>query len=196
MTAALSLPVWQDLSAAERRDIIKPLWLAGLSATQICGHFHGFVTRNAVIGVIHRSRKAWGLRPARPSKPAVRRTNPVKRRVPNSPHIDSPVKRKPAMPDNPPDDMPDLDAGETPDSVRDMIDNLRPPIAGTTPISIMDLPHRVGIRCRFLVVGGYCGVPSGDHMYCRTHHRIAYTGLRGVQAKAIMAIEEKQEAGH
>lgn len=50
----------------------------------------------------------------------------------------------------------------------------REPLPGVEPISILDLPNRPGIRCRFPVVGGYCGADCGEHTYCQEHRAIAY----------------------
>lgn len=54
------------------------------------------------------------------------------------------------------------------------IDNERPPIPGTTPISILDLPNRGFGICRFPAVGGYCGLGCGEDVYCETHHGYAH----------------------
>lgn len=42
------------------------------------------------------------------------------------------------------------------------------------PISLMDLPDRPGVLCRWPVTGGYCGLPSGDRTYCSDHHKMAF----------------------
>jgi GcrA cell cycle regulator len=61
---------WTD----ERVDLLKRLWSEGLSASQIAGELGG-VTRNAVIGKVHRlglsgRAKAPSQQAARPKKPA------------------------------------------------------------------------------------------------------------------------------
>jgi GcrA cell cycle regulator len=63
---------WTD----ERVELLKKLWSEGLSASQIAGELGG-VTRNAVIGKVHRlglSGRAKAPQPqaARPKKPATR----------------------------------------------------------------------------------------------------------------------------
>ena len=50
------------------------------------------------------------------------------------------------------------------------------PLPGTTPISLMDLPDRRFVVCRWPVTGGYCGQPSGARTYCEHHHARAYRG--------------------
>ena len=58
---------WND----ERNDVLKALWKDGLSASQIAGKLGG-VSRNAVIGKIHRLGLEGRAKPAAP-----RRTNPL-----------------------------------------------------------------------------------------------------------------------
>src|SRR5436190_425337 len=64
----------------ERVELLKKLWLEGLSASQIAGVLGEGVTRNAVIGKVHRLKLSGRAKPAssapraRPaSRPAVRR---------------------------------------------------------------------------------------------------------------------------
>jgi GcrA cell cycle regulator len=66
---------WTD----ERVETLKKLWLDGLSASQIAKHLGG-VTRNAVIGKVHRlglSGRATPSQPARPTFKAPRPPRPV-----------------------------------------------------------------------------------------------------------------------
>ena len=70
---------WTD----ERVELLKKLWGDGLSASQIAGELGG-VTRNAVIGKVHRlglSGRAKAPQPAaqRPKKPSVRASQPQSR---------------------------------------------------------------------------------------------------------------------
>jgi GcrA cell cycle regulator len=69
---------WTD----ERVVVLKKLWLDGLSASQIAKQLGGGVTRNAVIGKVHRlglsgraapsqPQRPAAFKPARPSRPAV-----------------------------------------------------------------------------------------------------------------------------
>src|SRR5438552_11693399 len=76
---------WTD----ERVETLKKLWLDGLSASQIAKHLGG-VTRNAVIGKVHRlglSGRATPSKPARtifkaprPARPAVATAQPAQPR--------------------------------------------------------------------------------------------------------------------
>ncbi len=69
---------WTD----ERVELLKKLWSEGLSASQIAGELGG-VTRNAVIGKVHRlglSGRAKAPQPQaqRPKKPLARPSTPVR----------------------------------------------------------------------------------------------------------------------
>ncbi|MGZ8408152.1 MAG: GcrA family cell cycle regulator, partial [Caulobacteraceae bacterium] len=66
---------WTD----DRVETLKKLWLEGLSASQIAKHLGG-VTRNAVIGKVHRlglSGRAAPSQPARPVFKAPRAPRPI-----------------------------------------------------------------------------------------------------------------------
>lgn len=51
---------WTD----ERVDVLKKLWMEGLSASQIAGELGQGVTRNAVIGKVHRLKLSGRAKPA------------------------------------------------------------------------------------------------------------------------------------
>ena len=55
---------WTD----ERVEVLKRLWLDGLSASQIAKQ-RGGVTRNAVIGKVHRLGLSGRAAPSHPSRP-------------------------------------------------------------------------------------------------------------------------------
>ncbi len=62
---------WTD----DRVEVLKKLWLDGLSASQIAKQLGGGVTRNAVIGKVHRlglSGRAAPSQPVRTARPAPR----------------------------------------------------------------------------------------------------------------------------
>lgn len=157
---------WRSLSAEEKIALVKPLYEAGNSCGQIADMFMG-VTRNMIIGCIHRSNAIK----KRPRKPPVKK--PI---VPPAPKPKPAVARKPlpAQPGTPPiiQVLPEPDMPS--ERVWHMINNNRPPLAGIAPTALIDLPTREGVVCRFPVVGGYCGAASGDAMYCKTHHAIMY----------------------
>src|SRR5512147_1928279 len=62
---------WTD----ERVELLKKLWQDGLSASQIAKQLGG-VTRNAVIGKVHRLGLAGRATPSRPAKRPVRASRP------------------------------------------------------------------------------------------------------------------------
>jgi len=64
---------WTD----ERVETLKKLWLEGLSASQIAKQLGG-VTRNAVIGKVHRLGLSGRATPSQPSRPAFRTARPVR----------------------------------------------------------------------------------------------------------------------
>ncbi len=68
----------------ERVELLKKLWLEGFSASQIAAELGEGVTRNAVIGKVHRLKLSARAKPAT-SAPARRATpRPAPRRVPTS----------------------------------------------------------------------------------------------------------------
>ena len=68
---------WTD----ERVELLKKLWMEGLSASQIAGVLGEGVTRNAVIGKVHRLKLSGRAKPAN-STPRVRSTpRPAGRRL-------------------------------------------------------------------------------------------------------------------
>ena len=77
---------WTD----ERVELLKKLWTDGLSASQIAAEL-GNVTRNAVIGKVHR----LGLSGrAKDAKPAARPQRPVPARPPARPALRLPSRRR------------------------------------------------------------------------------------------------------
>jgi GcrA cell cycle regulator len=63
---------WTD----ERIETLKKLWLDGLSASQIAKQLGG-VTRNAVIGKVHRLGLSGRAAPSQPARPAYKPPRPV-----------------------------------------------------------------------------------------------------------------------
>jgi GcrA cell cycle regulator len=62
---------WTD----ERVELLKKLWLDGLSASQIAKQLGG-VTRNAVIGKVHRLGLSGRAAPSQPARPAFKAPRP------------------------------------------------------------------------------------------------------------------------
>ena len=87
---------WTD----ERVELLKKLWQDGLSASQIAKQLGG-VTRNAVIGKVHRlglSGRAAPSKPARTTFKAPRPARPVTAAPVAPRRIAEPVAHAPAMP--------------------------------------------------------------------------------------------------
>ncbi len=80
---------WTD----DRVEMLKKLWAEGLSASQIAGKMGG-VTRNAVIGKVHRLGLSGRATPAKPS----RGTAPEQRRT-EQPAASASAKAKPIAPE-------------------------------------------------------------------------------------------------
>src|SRR5437868_4396578 len=70
---------WTD----ERVELLKKLWLEGLSASQIAGVLGEGVTRNAVIGKVHRLKLSGRAKPASSTPRARPAPRPSVRRVPS-----------------------------------------------------------------------------------------------------------------
>src|SRR5438552_14769579 len=64
---------WTD----ERVELLKKLWQDGLSASQIAKQLGG-VTRNAVIGKVHRLGLSGRAAPSKPARPAFKAPRPAR----------------------------------------------------------------------------------------------------------------------
>src|SRR5215472_15870446 len=92
---------WTD----ERVEVLKKLWLEGLSASQIAKQLGG-VTRNAVIGKVHRLGLSGRAAPSQPSRPVYR---PQRPRVAQAPVAPAPRRvAEPVIRAQVPAPMPDL----------------------------------------------------------------------------------------
>ena len=138
----------------ERVATLRKLWAEGLSASQIAKQLGG-VTRNAVIGKVHRLGLAGRATPSRPAKRPVR---PARPRVigPTAPRL------RPAM-TAPSVVIPDLEPVRLEDgqtaSVLTLNENMcKFPIGDPTDVNF-----------------AFCGRGSwGGHPYCQDHARLAY----------------------
>jgi GcrA cell cycle regulator len=93
---------WTD----ERVTVLKKLWLEGLSASQIAKQLGG-VTRNAVIGKVHRLGLSGRAAPSQPSRPAYRPQRP-RPAAPVQVSAPAPRRAEPVMRAQVPAPMPDL----------------------------------------------------------------------------------------
>ncbi|MFN3859533.1 MAG: GcrA family cell cycle regulator [Caulobacter sp.] len=91
---------WTD----ERVEVLKKLWLDGLSASQIAKQLGG-VTRNAVIGKVHRLGLSGRAAPSQPTRPvfkAPRPTRPAAAAPPAPRRVAEPVSQPAAVAVSPP----------------------------------------------------------------------------------------------
>jgi hypothetical protein len=87
------MPFYADWTS-ERKELVRRLWERGFTATQIAGRLDIEVTRNAVIGLVHRNRWGHGMLPKdKPRKPSPRKhaTRPLPRQIPVPPEPRQPV---------------------------------------------------------------------------------------------------------
>jgi len=84
----------------DRVTVLKKLWLEGLSASQIAKQLGG-VTRNAVIGKVHRLGLSGRATPSQPSRPVFRPTRP-RPQVQAAPRRAVEAAPRPATPPPPP----------------------------------------------------------------------------------------------
>ncbi len=144
---------WTD----ERVALLRKLWTEGLSASQIAKQLGG-VTRNAVIGKVHRLGLAGRATPSRPAKRPVRVARP-RPAAPSAPRL-----RAPTM------------GGLAPVAI---VPQLAPLVQedGAT-VSVLTLTDRM---CKFPIGDptdadfAFCGRESGGTgPYCGDHARLAY----------------------
>ena len=141
---------WNDA----RVDLLKQLWADGLTASQIAERL-GEVTRNAVIGKVHRLGLAGRATTSR--KPLLRRTSPHRDRA-SRVSMRKPVPRSRSCP-------------ATPDRL--------PPAPAALTIALADL---AGSSCHWPVGDprepgfGFCGakIAAGRQPYCAAHQHIGH----------------------
>jgi len=176
--AALS---WTD----ERVELLRKLWLDGLSASRIAAELAGGVTRNAVIGKVHRLGLSGRVKPQTSVATSRHRaTKPVASaptRAPMSPM----AQRAVAMPIR---GNTALALQERPAAMpmqRTQEDNVVPM---TENVTIMELRESM---CRWPVGDPsssefrYCGgkAPIGEGPYCKHHSRMAYQPVQDRRRK-------------
>ena len=163
---------WTD----ERVELLKKMWAEGLSASQIAAKLAGGVTRNAVIGKVHRMGLSGRVTRTRVSTPRTRKT-----REPSHPG-------RPSM-SNGPDGS--HNAYRTiGNAALKPIATVKPePILDPVPIRVADIP--VGERVTILMLSDktcrwpigdpshedfcFCGKPPKEGVpYCPGHAAIAY----------------------
>jgi GcrA cell cycle regulator len=158
---------WTD----ERVELLKKLWGDGLSASQIAAEIGG-VTRNAVIGKVHRlglsgRGKTKAAPPQRPRKTTQAPSAPA-------PVAAAPVRATPIIAPTPP--ALELDAEPATATVALVDDDMGVPVSER--VTIMDLRESM---CRWPMGDPtkpdfrFCGARSATGLpYCSHHSRIAY----------------------
>ena len=140
---------WTD----ERVALLRKLWAEGLSASQIAKQLGG-VTRNAVIGKVHRLGLAGRATPSRPAKRPVRASRP---RVigPSAPRL-RPASSAPAV------IIPDLEPLKLEDG------------KAATVLTISDAMCKYPIGDPTEADFAFCGRGAVCGPYCQDHARLAY----------------------
>ncbi|HEY3696148.1 GcrA family cell cycle regulator [Phenylobacterium sp.] len=142
---------WTD----ERVEMLKRLWLDGLSASQIAKQLGG-VTRNAVIGKVHRLGLSGRATPSKPARPAFKPPRPARpaAAAPSAPRrIAEPMA---AVPEAPPVRYVD----EAPGSA--------------TVLTLGAHMCKWPIGDPSLETFTFCGRRASDGPYCNEHARVAY----------------------
>jgi GcrA cell cycle regulator len=158
---------------AERVALLADLWRTGQSAAQIAKRLGG-VTRNAVIGKLHRLGLAQRMVPSAP------------RRDREAPQRPRPARRPPPPPPSPPSPAAALRPAKA------------SPVRVEAVARLFDIAGLSARVCRWpvgdprLAGFGYCGAAApGAGPYCQDHHQAAY---RGRQAAAGTAGERRRRA--
>ncbi len=140
----------------ERVDVLRKLWLDGFSASQIAKQLGGGLTRNAVIGKVHRLGLSGRAAPSQPQRPAFKPTRPARPLV-SSP---TPVMRRPepaALPSEPP--APAFACEET---------------GSATVLTLGSHMCKWPIGDPSSDSFGFCGRACSEGPYCAQHARVAY----------------------
>ena len=141
----------------DRVGALKKLWLEGQSASQIAKQLGGGVTRNAVIGKVHRLGLSGRAAPSQPARATFRPSRP-----------------RPAQPTQAP-------------SAPRRIEAVQPrPAAPAVPAPMPDLPGTATVMtlgahmCKWPIGDpsstefSFCGRRASEGVYCVEHARVAY----------------------
>ena len=151
---------WTD----ERVEKLKKLWADGLSASQIAGELGGGVTRNAVIGKVHRLNLSGRAKPAGGATPRTHRP-----RVASAPRTSS----RPMSIGN---TALKVHVVSQPRPVLQPIEEIVVPISlRTTILGLTDQTCKWPIGDPSLEDFHFCGhKPRESSPYCEYHSRVAY----------------------
>ena len=157
---------WND----ERVEMLRKLWQDGLSASQIAAELANGITRNAVIGKVHRLGLSGRAKTPAQSAPRPRPAKPARTSSP-APRSHAPIMRgnlayalAPRVMEAPPQPKALLEEVVIPMSERVTIMELRESMCRWP----MGDPQTPDFR--------YCGgdAPVGEGPYCKYHARVAY----------------------
>ena len=141
----------------DRVGALKKLWLEGQSASQIAKQLGGGVTRNAVIGKVHRLGLSGRAAPSQPARATFRPSRPrpaQPTQAPSAPRRIEAVQPRPAAPSAP---------------------ALMPDLPGTA--TVMTLGAHM---CKWPIGDpsstefSFCGRRASEGVYCVEHARVAY----------------------
>ena len=142
----------------DRVGALKKLWLEGQSASQIAKQLGGGVTRNAVIGKVHRLGLSGRAAPSQPARATFRPSRP-----------------RPAAPPT-----------QAPSAPRRIEAAPARPAAAQVPAPMPDLPGTATVMtlgahmCKWPIGDpssnefSFCGRRSSEGVYCVEHARVAY----------------------
>lgn len=143
----------------DRVGALKKLWLEGQSASQIAKQLGGGVTRNAVIGKVHRLGLSGRAAPSQPARATFR---------PARPRPAAPVTQAPSAPRR-------IEAVQP-----------RAPMQASVPVVMPDLPGTATVMtlgahmCKWPIGDpsstefSFCGRRASEGVYCMEHARVAY----------------------
>jgi len=143
---------WTD----ERVELLKKLWQDGLSASQIAKQLGG-VTRNAVIGKVHRLGLSGRAAPSKPARPAFKTPRPAR-----------PVSAAPSAPRR--ISEPNAGAHAAPTPVR-YVDEA-PGTATVLTLTVHMCKWPIGDPSSDSF--SFCGDHADDGPYCDRHNQVAY----------------------
>jgi GcrA cell cycle regulator len=142
----------------DRVGALKKLWLEGQSASQIAKQLGGGVTRNAVIGKVHRLGLSGRAAPSQPARATFRPSRPrpaaPPTQAPSAPRRIEAVQPRPAAP-SVPAPMPDLPGTAT---------------VMTLGAHMCKWPIGDPSSTEF----SFCGRRASEGVYCVEHARVAY----------------------
>jgi len=145
----------------DRVGALKKLWLEGQSASQIAKQLGGGVTRNAVIGKVHRLGLSGRAAPSQPARTTFRPTRPrpaaaAPTQAPSAPRRIEAAQPRPAAPVAPrPEPIPDLPGTAT---------------VMTLGAHMCKWPIGDPSSAEF----SFCGRRASEGVYCGEHARVAY----------------------